>query len=126
LRPGSAAHFASPITNLAYFDAYRTSAGGGRFGTQPTGSNTSEAYYNFDVCVFETCGGHALYEIITVQSASGQSSWGPNGASFALSSSPWFLRGGASNEGYSGLFYSGASPGVALAPIGFRPSLSAF
>jgi hypothetical protein len=129
----SATYLATPITNSAYYDAYRTTAALGnttqnRFGTQPTGSDVNEYFYNNDICLFETCGGQALHETKIQQSvsANGQS-WGSDYARFADSSYPWFYRGGSSgNGGYAGVFASGRDTGSAYHGISFRPSLSAF
>jgi hypothetical protein len=121
-------YLTNAITNPAYYDAYATSAAGGRFGTQPTGSNSTEYYYNNDVCTFETCGGQALHETKTVQSVStGVQSWGGDYSYFVYSSFPWSLRGGISNIGsYVGLFSSLCNEGKADGMYGFRASLSSF
>ncbi|MDR0957558.1 MAG: hypothetical protein LBM09_03230 [Candidatus Nomurabacteria bacterium] len=128
-------YLATPITNSAYYDAYKTTAALGdtsqnRFGTQPTGSNTNEHLYNNDVCVFETCGGQALHETKTIQTVSeNNQSWGSDGAIFVSSGSPWFDRGGSSNRGNdTGVFMSAGYTGNTTTDnlISFRASLSKF
>jgi hypothetical protein len=100
------------------------------FGTKPSwSSGSSEIYYNWDICVWETCGGQALSETISVQSVTGDSqAWGTDRSNFVDSSSQWFVYGGASfNTSDAGLYAlnesngSGSSKGVS-----FRASLVGF
>jgi hypothetical protein len=91
---------------------------------------THDPYSNFDICIWATCGGHALYETVTTSPVSSDdSSWGGSGSGFAVVVYPWFVRGGIPfaapdyPEG-SGQFVVGANPGFAYPVIGFRSVLS--
>ena len=90
-----------------YVDLYVTTPNG-PFGTKPSwSSNSSETYYNFDVCTFETCGGTATYETTTVQSVSSDyQSWGRTYSGFVTSGSPWFGRGSYSSHNSASPFYT--------------------
>ncbi|MDR1300614.1 MAG: hypothetical protein LBK50_02810, partial [Candidatus Nomurabacteria bacterium] len=95
------------------------------FGAQASwSSSTNEIYYNFDNCLFETCGGQSLHEARTRQSISSSTqSWGGDISFFArLGGAPWFIRGGTSNSGSSdaGLWYSTSGAGGSLIRAGFR------
>ena len=107
-----------------YVDLYKSSSG---FGTKPSwSSGSSEYYYNYDVCTFETCGGTATYETTTVQSVSGSTrSWGGANSDFVGSSSPWFSRGSYSNGSYASPFYAGISYGSIGTGLGSRAALLA-
>jgi hypothetical protein len=124
----STSYMANPITNSNYYNAYKTSAASGLFGTKPSWStSTSEYYYNFDVCTFATCGGQANYETTAAQSvSSGDQSWGSGLSYFVYSGSPWFGRGGLSYNGsYAGLWASDAYHGLRT-HIGFRVVAGSF
>ena len=73
-----------------YVDLYRSID---KFGTKPgwsSGSNVGD--YNFDVCTWSTCGGHALHE--TMQRQSDNIMWGDAYVDFVQTSYNWFKRGG--------------------------------
>jgi hypothetical protein len=92
-------------------------------GTKPGWSEgTSEQYYNFDICTFETCGGQANYETTMAQSVSSDDqSWGSDFSNFVYSSIPWFVRGGTSNNtSIAGLFASYRISGYDVNLFGFR------
>ncbi len=91
-----------------YVDLY-VATPNGPFGTKPSwSSGSSEYYYNYDVCTFETCGGTATYETTTVQSVSSSSqSWGGTYSYFVDSSGPWFYRGSYSSGSNASPFYTG-------------------
>ncbi len=96
------------------------------FGTRPVGSNATEAYYSYDICTFETCGGQGLHETTGVQSVSSYyQSWGSDYSSFVDSSLPWFIRGGAAAYGSdAGAFASLRSTGYANYGLGWRVTQS--
>ncbi|MDR1300231.1 MAG: IPT/TIG domain-containing protein [Candidatus Nomurabacteria bacterium] len=100
------------------------------FGAQATwSSSTTEYYYNFDNCLFETCGGHSLHEMRTRQAVSSYTqSWGSDAlSSFVYSSDPWFIRGGYSDYGsYAGLWHSNGDSGNSNYNFGFRVVLGKF
>jgi hypothetical protein len=113
---------------------------GNTFGTKPSwGSSATaniEGLYNYDVCVWETCGGQALSEVTIKQSPdSDTNGWNAdmvNFLSLASTSSPWMGRGGASGVGentsytYAGIFATAAHSGNASLNFGFRASLVHF
>ena len=109
-----------------YVDPY-VATPNGPFGTKPSwSSGSSELYYNYDVCTFETCGGTATYETTTVQSVSSHyQSWGGAYSNFANSSSPWFVRGSYSSDSYASPFYTSYNSGSYLIHIGSRAALLA-
>jgi hypothetical protein len=99
-------------------------------GTKPSwSSGSSEIYYNFDVCTWETCGGQALSEITAVQSVSGDAqAWNSDLSIFVNSNSPWFLRSGYSgNASIAGVFVAyGHGGGDSTTGRSFRASLVGF
>ena len=107
-----------------YVDLYKSSSG---FGTRPSwSSGSSEYYYNYDVCTFETCGGTATYETTTVQSVSSSyQSWGGTYSYFVYSSTPWFYRGSSSYNSYASPFYTNDSSGYDSTNYGSRAALLA-
>jgi hypothetical protein len=117
---------------------YNNLQGGSSYMTaMPTGSYidfylkspfTDSGYYtNNNQCTWATCGGHALHETKITQSvASNTQSWDGDYSHFVYSSSPWFERGGYSDDGSSaGLFASYTSVGYSNGNIGFRVVLLA-
>ena len=123
----STTYFKTPATE-PYVDLYKSSSG---FGTNPQwpvgdSGNSSEWYYNYDVCTFETCGGTATYETTTVQSVSSNGqSWGGAYSYFVLSGYPWFSRGSNSNGSYASPFYTYYSNGYNSTSVGSRAALLA-
>ena len=114
-----------------YVDLYKESQGfdySSSGDTNPDWSkSTSANYYNNDVCTWETCGGHALYETKQYQSvSSANQSWGSDYSYFVYSSSRWFRRGGNAYDGsYAGLFDSNYNYGSSVLYNGFRSALLA-
>ena len=106
-------YFKTPAKS-PYVDLY-VATPNGLFGTPASWSSdtSDEYYYNYDVCAFETCGGTATYETTTVQSVSSAGwSWGAGAKKyFVYSSSPWFVRGGDSNDGGASPFYAWSDSG---------------
>jgi hypothetical protein len=102
-----------------YLDIYYVTP----FGVQPTGSNSNEYNYNFDVCTYNTCGGHGLFEERTNQSVSDNTqSWGSDVSTFMASTHLWSSRSGGVQEGSeAGLWYSGNNGGNSGdTALGFR------
>ncbi len=98
------------------------------------GSNAAHPPYvntynfkNFNSCTYQTCGGQALYETHNGSSSTGANMWLNQYAYFVeqdSSSSPWFYRGGYSNDGsIAGLFYASDSDGYASGSNAFRVAL---
>ncbi len=118
-------YFGSPAKS-PYVDLY-VATPIGPFGTKPSwSSGSSEYYYNYDVCTFETCGGTATYETTTVQSVSGLNrSWGGTISGFVDPSGPWFYRGGYSHDSYASPFYTYRGSGSYGAFLGSRAALLA-
>ena len=110
-----------------YVDLY-VATPNGPFGTKPSwSSSSSEQYYNYDVCTFETCGGTATYETTTTQSVSGfRRSWGGTHSSFVYPSIPWFYRGSHSYDSSASPFYTNSDAGYGGTDFGFRAALLAF
>jgi hypothetical protein len=99
------------------------------FGTEQSWSSSLiEAYYNYDVCTWETCGGQALSETITVQSVHNNiQTWNSDHSAFVYPNSPWFERSG--NSGYTkgaGVFATYDYTGANYTDITFRAALVAF
>ena len=109
-----------------YVDLY-VATPNGPFDTKPSwSSKSSEYYYNYDVCTFETCGGTATYETTTVQSVSRyDQSWGGAYSYFVCSSNPWFTRGSYSYYGYANPFYTDDLVGSGSTSYGSRAALLA-
>ena len=104
----SATCFETPASE-PYVDLY-VATPNGPFGTPASwsSSTSSELYYNYDICTFETCGGTATYETITVQSVSiYNQSWGGASSHFVNSSAPWFYRGSNSANSNASPFCAG-------------------
>jgi hypothetical protein len=83
------------------------------FGSQPSWSSSTNMYaYNWDVCTWELCGGHALHETQRVQSNTGdKQAWDNDTSWFVDDGSPWQYRGyPAANASDAGLWC--ASSGV--------------
>lgn len=103
-----------------YIDSYYVSP----FGNKPSWSSSSTEYeYNFDNCLFETCGGQSLHEARIRQSVSdgAHQSWGSDGPAFADPDWPWFIRGGASfGDSYAGLWASVGNDSSSWNIVGFR------
>ena len=120
---GSTSYMKTPA-QPPYVDLYKSSSG---FDTKPSwSSGSSEYYYNYDVCTFETCGGTATYETTTVQSVSiSDQSWGGASSSFVYSSNPWFNRGGVSVNSYASPFYTSRDGGSSSTVNGSRAALLA-
>jgi len=120
----SDATYMATMPSAKYFNNYTVPP----FGTQPIGSDSNEYYFNFDICAYETCGGHANYETITVQSASLLAqSWGGDYSRSVDSSGPWAYRGGRSSDGSNaGLFAVYRNTGNVSFSFGFRVLQSAF
>ena len=118
---GSTTYMKTPA-QPPYVDLYKSSSG---FGTKPSwSSGSSDCYYNYDVCTFETCGGTATYETTTVQSVSGDyRSWGGAYSGFADSSYPWFIRGSYSSSSSASPFYTNGYGGRYNAYYGSRAAL---
>ena len=111
----------------SYVDLY-VATPDGLFGTPASWSynTSSEQYYNYDVCTFETCGGTTTYETTTVQSvSSGSQSWGGAYSYFLYSSSPWFSRGGYSNNSSASPFCTDRGVGSVSTNGGSRSALLA-
>ena len=121
----SATCFETPASE-PYVDLYVVTPNG-PFGTKPSwSSSSSEYYYNYDVCTFETCGGTATYETTTVQSVSSSyQSWGGTYSYFVDSSNPWFYRGSYSYHGLASPFYTDRSLGSNVTLYGSRAALLA-
>ena len=121
----STTYFETPAES-PYVDLY-VAAPNGPFGTKPSwSSGSTEQYYNYDVCTFETCGGAATYETTTVQSVSSYNqSWGGTYSIFVHSSSPWFYRGSNSDTSYASPFYTNRSGGYNNTSYGSRAALLA-
>ena len=121
----SATYFETPAKS-PYVDLY-VATPNGLFGTKPSwSSGSSESYYNYDVCTFETCGGTATYETTTVQSVSSYNqSWGGTGSRFVSSSNPWFYRGSNSNNSSASPFYTDNYNGYGSTNYGSRAALLA-
>jgi hypothetical protein len=100
------------------------------FGIKPSwSSGSSETHYNWDVCIWEICGGQALSEIIAVQSVSNRAqAWSSDYSDFIMySSGPWFERGGdSSNTSFLGVFATHAYDGNSYTDRSFRASLVGF
>ena len=112
-----------------YVDLY-VAAPNGSFGAPASWSyntnTSSEQYYNYDVCTFETCGGTATYETMAVQSVSRSAqSWGGTHSHFVYSSGPWFSRGGSSGNSYASPFYTNRQIGSYSTGNGSRAALLA-
>ena len=121
----SATYFETPA-KPPYVDLY-VATPNGPFGTKPSwSSGSSEYYYNYDVCTFETCGGTATYETTTVQSVSSDArSWGGTYSRFVDSSFPWFNRGSISSGSSASPFYTNRYGGDSDTNYGFRAALLA-
>ena len=112
-----------------YVDLY-VAAPNGSFGAPASWSyntnTSSEQYYNYDVCTFETCGGTATYETMAVQSVSRSAqSWGGTFSYFVSSSYPWFYRGSYSSTSYASPFYTDYDNGYDYINGGSRAALLA-
>ena len=112
-----------------YVDLY-VAAPNGSFGAPASWSyntnTSSEQYYNYDVCTFETCGGTATYETMAVQSVSRSAqSWGVTYSYFVYSSYPWFYRGSYSSASYASPFYTSSFYGNNYTGYGSRAALLA-
>jgi hypothetical protein len=129
----SSSQLATPIDSSAYYDAYRTSAG---FNTRPAwswnGANDGR-FYNFDVCTWATCGGHALYEVSIVQSMynNSKSLWNNDASNMPGlhtdgTYSYWTVRGNKPAGQADGIFASLYGAGADVNDTGFRVSLSTF
>ena len=120
---GSTSYMKTPA-QPPYVDLYKSSNG---FGAKPSwSSGSSEYYYNYDVCTFETCGGTATYETTAVQSVSSLSqSWGGTNSYFVYSSFPWFNRGSNSSDSYASPFHTFSSNGGIITTGGSRAALLA-
>ena len=110
----SSRYFSVPA-NTPYVDLYRQADGFGK--QKPSWSESSNsAYYNFDLCTYETCGGQALHETMTVQTITGYNNsvqWGNSAALFPDADYEWAGRGGAASQASnSGIFYSNGSSGL--------------
>ncbi|MDR1300241.1 MAG: hypothetical protein LBK50_00880, partial [Candidatus Nomurabacteria bacterium] len=116
-RGGSFTTYTATMPQTKYIDTYYVPP----FGTQPSwSSSSSESYYNFDNCLFESCGGHSLHEARTRQSISSDTqSWGLDTSSSAYYNSPWFERGGDTSSS-AGIWNSYNTPGYNFISIGFR------
>ena len=120
---GSTSYMKTPA-QPPYVDLYKSSSG---FGTKPSwSSGSSEYYYNYDICTFETCGGTATYETTTVQSVSSNiQSWGGTNSLFVYFINPWFYRGNASGNIFTSPFSSLRSNGDVNTTNGSRAALLA-
>ena len=118
-------YFKTPAKS-PYVDLYAATPNG-PFGTPPDwSSDSSEQYYNYDICTFETCGGTATYETTAVQSVSSYyQSWGRTYSFFVYSSVLWFHRGGASSISYASPFYTVNDNGYGTGEYGSRAALLA-
>ena len=121
----SATYFETPAKS-PYADLY-VATPNGPFDTNPSwSSGSSERYYNYDVCTFETCGGTATYETTTVQSVfSNIQSWGGTYSYFVYSGFPWFYRGSYSDSSYASPFYTSYYSGGYYTYYGSRAALLA-
>ena len=109
-----------------YVDLYVIKPNGPFYNKPDWSSSSSEYYYNYDICTFETCGGTATYETTTVQSvSSGSQSWGGTNSYFVYSSYPWFYRGGYSSDSNASPFYTNYRNGFSYAYYGSRAALLA-
>lgn len=89
-------------------------------------NTSSEQYYNYDVCTFETCGGTATYETMAVQSVSRSAqSWGGTYSYFVDSGYPWFNRGGYSSDSHASPFDTNRATGGLSFLLGSRAALLA-
>lgn len=115
----------SDSSNEPYINLYRTSQG---FGTKPAWSaSNNAAWYNYDVCTWETCGGQALHEVQSTMSVTGDSqSWGGAVSNFAFAGSPWTVYGGSARFGTrASIFASETNNGNdALKSITMRATLT--
>ena len=93
--------------------------------TWPVSNNA--AWYNYDVCTWETCGGQALHEVQSVMSVANDSqSWGGAVSNFAFAGSPWTVYGGSARFGTrASIFASETNNGNdALKSITMRATLT--
>ena len=118
-------YFETPA-NATYVDLY-VATPNGPFGTEPSWSlSNNEAWYNYDICTFETCGGTATYETITAQSASSNDqSWGGAYSNFVYDNDPWFRRGSYSYNIYASPFCINGDDGGYYVGTGSRAALLA-
>ena len=119
----SADYFEAPAKS-PYVDLY-VATPNGPFGTEPSWSlSNNEAWYNYDICTFETCGGTATYETITVQSASSNDqSWGGAYLNFVYDNDQWFRRGSYSYNIYASPFCINGDDGGYYVGTGSRAAL---
>ncbi len=114
-----------------YVDLYKESLGFDSTGSDdanPTWSYSANAeYYNNDICIWGTCGGHALHETKHYQSTSyNNQSWGDDISSFVYSNRRWCARGMyAWGSSFAGLFSSAYGDGDTDDYYGFRSVLLA-
>ena len=114
-----------------YVDLYKESLGFDSTGSDdanPTWSYSANAeYYNNDICIWGTCGGHALHETKHYQSTSyNNQSWGDDSSSFVYSNRRWCARGAyAWSSSFAGLFSSVYGDGGTYDYYGFRSVLLA-
>ena len=89
---------------------------------------TGSQYTDYNLCIWSTCGGQALYETTTVASVSGDfQSWFGSLSLFVSAGWPGSVRGGGFSSGSSsGLFANGQSVGVGYSYFGFRMVQSKF
>jgi hypothetical protein len=90
---------------------------------------TNDSYAtNYNQCTLNSCGGHALFETVSVLSVSSNiQSWNSDNSYFVYSSNPWAFRGGYYNNTTSaGLFNSIRSTGASSTGVGSRAVLSRF
>ena len=123
---GGSTNYMKAPAQPPYVDLY-VATPNGPFGTKPSwSSGSSETYYNYDVCTFETCGGTATYETTTVQSVSSlHQSWGGTSSDFMYSNYPWSYRGDYSDLSYASPFYANRVSGNNSIGSGSRAALLA-
>ena len=123
---GDSTNYMKAPAQPPYVDLY-VATPNGPFGTKPSwSSGSSETYYNYDVCTFETCGGTATYETTTVQSVSSlHQSWGGTSSDFMYYNYPWSYRGDYSDLSYASPFYANRVSGSNSIGSGSRAALLA-
>jgi hypothetical protein len=68
----------------------------------PASNDVARSVYNWNVCTWELCGGHALHEVLKVQlNAGDRQAWDNNTTWFVEQANPWQYRGYPYNYSHS-------------------------